>query len=105
MNRRFSVESNSQGDASNLLFVQTNLSVGRNSNMILTQRMFGQRWSMVAGRRRRALSFYFSVNLLGVRDGEGTGSTGQSSTTALSAAQRQCDPAYFLEASTRIVLL
>jgi len=43
------------------VLVETNHLVGSNSNVILTRQTCGQRSSMAAGSKRRALAFYLSV--------------------------------------------
>ena len=45
------------------IFVETNEVVRSNSNVILTRQTCGQRSSRVAGSKRRALAFYFSVQI------------------------------------------
>jgi len=61
--RGISVECTLQSISSNVFLVETNQLVGSNPNVILMQQICGQRSSIFAGSKRRALAFYFSVRI------------------------------------------
>jgi len=60
--RAFSVESSLQG-ISSFVLVKTKELVDSNVNVILTRQICGQRSSMSAGSKRRALANYFSIQI------------------------------------------